>query len=135
MKTWTLPVSVAQNFSANDYVAACYRVYCGSPLGNASYTNLYADTNLNGEFDEGDVSVVSLPYEGATMRGCGGYHRVVGEGYPANNGLVEIDGVCYPVFFWTGEVMDSTVAGAGDYHVADLTAPDAVITNESPNHS
>ena len=137
MKTWTLPVSVAQNFSANDYVAACYRVYCGSPLGNAYCTNLYADPNLNGDYDEGEVSIANPPYEGARFRGCGGYHRVVGEGYPANNGTAEINGEHYPVFYWFGEIMDPTVfeGDMADFHLADLSVPDAVIANENPNHS
>lgn len=138
MKTWTLPVAAAQKFAANEYVAACYQVYCGGPNDNAfANTMLYADTNANGKYDAGvDAGIVEPPYEGAKFAGCGGYHRVIGEGAPANNGFVEHNGEYIPVFYWFGEVMDPTVAGdMDDFHFADLTRSDAVVYNENPNHS
>ena len=135
MKTWTLPIAAAQKFAANEYVAACYQIYCSGPNGNASCTDLYKDMNGNGMLDEGE-SIVNPPYEGATFRGCGGYHRVVGEGVPSNNGFVVQDGNSIPVFYWFGEVMNPTEAGdMADFHFTDLTKANAVIYNENPNHS
>ena len=87
MKTWTLPVAGAQKFAANEYIAACYQVYCSGPNNNASCYDLYADANGNGMYDEGEISIANPPAN-MTFHGCGGYHRVVGEGVPANNGFV-----------------------------------------------
>lgn len=137
MKTWTLPVAAAQKFAANEYVAACYQVYCGGPNGNASCSDLFADENGNREFDaDVDYSIANPPYAGATFRGCGGYHRVVGEGVPENNGFVLQGEEYIPVFYWFGEVMDPTEAGdMADFHFADLTREDAVIFSDDANHS
>ena len=130
MKIWTRPAAVAQKFAANEYVSACYQVYCAGPNDNAYCTNLYAS--------DGVTSIANPPYEGAMFKGCGGYHRVVGEGVPANNGYVEfeIGGEQYPVFYWFGEVLDPTEAGEmADFHFADLNRTDAVIFSDDPNHS
>ena len=136
MKTWKLPEAVAQEFVANEYVSACYQVYCGGPNGNEWCANLYADSNGNGTYDEGDVSIANPPYEGARFKGCGGYQRVIGEGEPHNNGFVLQNGEYYPVFYWLGEVMDPTEAGdMADFHFADLGRSDAVIYSDNPNHS
>ena len=136
MKTWTLPVAAAQKFAANEYVAACYQVYCGGPNGNGSCYNLFADNNGNNQYDEGETSIANPPYEGATFIGCGGYHRVIGERVPANNGFVLQGEEYIPVFYWFGEVMDVQEEGdMADFHFADLTRADAVIFSENPNHS
>ena len=136
MKTWTLPVAQGQEFTANEYVAACYQIYCGGPNNNGYCTNLYADDNGNGKYDEGETSIANPPYAGARFKGCGGYHRVVGEGTPKNNGFVLQDGEYIPVFYWLGDVMDPTEAGEmADFHYADLTRENAVIYSENPNHS
>ena len=127
MKTWTLPIAEAQEFAANDYVSACYRIYCGGPNNNAYCEDL---------LDNNDVSVANPPYEGARFKGCGGYHRVYGEGTPANNGYVLQDGESIPVFYWFGKVLDITEVGdMADFHFTDLTKADAVVYNENPNHS
>ena len=136
MKTWTLPVAAAQKFAANEYVAACYQIYCGGPNGNASCYDLFADANANGIYDEGDYSVANPPYAGATFRGCGGYERVVGEGVPTNNGFVRQGEEYIPVFYWFGDILDPTEAGdMADFHFTDLTREDAVIYSDNPNHS
>ena len=136
MKTWTLPVAGAQKFSANEYVAACYQVYCGGPNNNAYCSDLFSDDNGNGVYDEGETSIANPPYVGARFKGCGGYHRVIGEGVPTNNGFVLQGEEYIPVFYWFGEVMDPTEAGdMADFHFADLNRADAVIFSENPNHS
>ena len=120
---------------ANEYVAACYQVYCGGPNGNATCDDLFADENGNGRYDEGEISIANPPY-GYGFYGCGGYHRVIGESTPKNNGFVLQDGDYNPVFYWFGEVMDPTEAGdMADFHFADLTRSDAVIYSDNPNHS
>ena len=138
MKKWTLPMAVAQQFTANDYVAACYKIYCGGPNENAYNTNLFADNNGNGVYDEGETSIANPPYAGARFKGCGGYHRVSGEGYPANNGFVEQDGEYIPVFYWFGDALEPTEDGdMADFHFTDLSNPNAVIAfpADNPNHS
>ena len=130
MKTWTLPIAEAQKFAANEYVSACYKIYCGGHNDNAFCTNLFAS--------DGVTSIANPPYEGARFKGCGGYHRVVGEGEPENNGYVEFEvgGEQLPVFYWFGDVLDVTEAGdMADFHFTDLTNDNAVIYNEDPNHS
>ena len=128
MKNWSLPTAVAQEFTANEYVAACYQVYCGGPNDNGYCSDLFANDK--------ETSIANPPYEGARFKGCGGYHRVVGAGYPSNNGYVLQDGEYIPVFYWIGEVMDPTEAGdMADFHFADLTRADAVISSDDPNHS
>ena len=135
MKNWTLPVAEGQEFATNEYVSACYQVYCGGPNGNASCSALYADTNGNGQYDEGTDACVAQR-AGFTFSGCGGYHRVVGEGTPKNNGFVLQNGKYLPVFHWFGEVMDPTEAGdMAEFHFADLTRKDAVIFSDDANHS
>jgi hypothetical protein len=137
MKTWTLPVAGAQKFAANEYVAACYQIYCGGPNNNASCEDLFADENGNGIYDQGERSIANPPYVGATFHGCGGYHRVVGEGVPVENGFVLQDGKYIPVFYWIGEALNPTLndGDMADFHFADLTRGDAVIFSENPNHS
>lgn len=135
-KTWKAPMAVAESFNANDYVAACYQVYCGGPNGNASCSGLWADSNGNGTYDEGDVDIAKPPYAGATFIGCGGYHRVIGEGVPANNAFVLQGEEYIPVFYWIGEVLDPTEEGdMADFHFADLKRENAIIYSENPNHS
>lgn len=128
-RTWKQPAAIAQKFMANEYVAACYQVYCGGPKDNAYCTGLYADDGTD---------IANPPYEGARFRGCGGYHRVIGEGVPTNNGYVCMGEDKIPVFYWLGEVMDPTLADEGDmadFHFADLNRSDAVIFSDNPNHS
>lgn len=128
MRTWNLPKAVAQEFSANEYVAACYQVYCGGPNSNDWCSDLFASDK--------ETSIANPPYEGARFKGCGGYHRVVGEGVPTNNGYVLQDGKYIPVFYWFGEVMDPTEAGdMADFHFADLEKSNSVIYSDNPNHS
>ena len=135
MKNWKLPKAVAQQFVANEYVAACYQIYCGGPNDNAYCTDLYADSNGNGICDEGE-SIANPPYEGARFKGCGGYHRVVGEGAPANNGFVIQGEEHIPVFYWFGEALNPTEEGdMADFHFTDLTRADAVVYSDNPNHS
>ena len=135
MKTWTLPVAGAQKFAANEYIAACYQIYCSGPNNNASCYDLYADANGNGMYDEGEISIANPPAN-MTFHGCGGYHRVVGEGVPANNGLVLQGEEYIPVFYWVGEALNPAEGGdMADFHYADLTRADAVVYSENPNHS
>lgn len=126
-RTWKQPAAIAQKFMANEYVAACYQVYCGGPNNNAYCTGLYANDGTD---------ITNPPYEGARFKGCGGYHRVIGEGVPTENGYVRMEGENIPVFYWLGEVMDPTEAGdMADFHFADLNRSDAVIYSDNPNHS
>ena len=137
MKTWTLPVAVAQKFAANEYVAACYQIYCFGPQNNDDCDALYADTNNNGVYDAGiDETIVEAPY-GYSFYGCNGYHRVIGQVEPHANGFVKQTNDTYmPVFYWFGSITDPVAdADVADFHFTDLTRADAVIYSENPNHS
>ena len=136
MKTWTLPVAAAQKFAANEYVAACYRVFCAGPNNNASCIDLFADDDGDGIFNSEFDNSVAEPPEGITIVGCGGYHRVVGDSYPKNNGFVLQGEEYIPVFYWFGETMDPSYAEETDsYHFAFLTEENPILTSDEPNHS
>ena len=94
-------------------------------------SNLYADTNKNGTYDEGvDQQAIEIPYVGARFSGCGGTELVQGNTQPHNNGFVEQGGEYYPVFFWYGNITDITAEGdLDDFHYSYLGNPDAYIDN------
>ena len=97
---------------------------------------LYADTNGSGVYDEGDTDIAHPPYAGAHFKGCGGYHRVLGEGIIANNGFVLQGEEWIPVFYWKGDVIDPTETGEmADFHITDLSKANAVVYSDNPNHS
>ena len=143
MKAWTAPVAKAEEFVANDYVSACYKVWCVTPNGNAKFTYLYEDTNMNGTFEAGQDALVfdatSIP-KNEHFWGCGGQHEVIIRGpLPTNNGFVaplEDPNAVTPYFFWYGNVIDVTDPSApnmAELHGTDLTRADAII--DSSNNS
>lgn len=134
MKTWTIPEAVAQKFAANDYVSACYTVWCVTPDENAHYEIFAWDSNGDGSYQEGTDEILCKPVAPAThFWGCGGTHivRIVGD-LPTNNGIAVNklhEGSNAPCYFWYGEVIDpnhepeSTLIT--DLHVTDLSRSDA----------
>lgn len=128
MKNWMMPMAVAQQFAANEYVSACYRIYCQSPQGNATVMAPKWDTNNNGVYDDTDEYIVTPPsWSGGLIYGCDGYHDVTGEAAPTNNSLVLLDGESLPVFSWFGSVIGSVDGAIEDFHFADLSAENAII--------
>lgn len=116
---------------------------CCTPNGNDSCNKVYADMNGNGTY-EADIDQVAIEglYWDATFTGCAGYHDVTGLPVPSVNGFARVYGVepemIAPVFYWIGDATGSVVGDGeelAEFHVADLTVPNAVIMHENPNHS
>lgn len=83
-KTWEEPRIIVQEFVANEYVAACYKIKCTTPNDNAWYNYIYADTNANGIWDSGDEKLYARSF-----RGCNQWHKgVIRDNAPTANGFV-----------------------------------------------
>lgn len=87
-KKWVEPEILVQQFVANEYVAACYKIKCTTPNDNARYYYIYEDTNGNGEWDEKDQQIYrSNSWGGFT--GCNQWHKgVIRDSAPTANGFV-----------------------------------------------
>lgn len=131
-RTWERPQANVQTFQMNDYVSACYEVYCWTPYNN-SYGDIYEDTNHNGHFDKGDQLLVS---------------DVHGDGYPEFTGTLPQNNGFWrgyhnrrletkPIFIFYGKA----VAGGYSVHGSDLSDPNNqnavknIATSEHPNRS
>ena len=138
MKTWTIPVAVGQQFVANEYVSACYTIKCTTPLNNATFQRLCADSNGNGIYDGNDTDkIVFLPedYGMGVFSGCGGTHtiQIVGDVPTVANGFAvdkEKTHETEPLYYWYGSVIGENV-DEGQQHIAnlhctDLSVPDAI---------
>lgn len=87
-KKWEEPRIMVQQFVPNEYVAACYRIRCRTPHGNASYKYIYDDTNDNGVWDSEDRRIYSAGFMG-TFSGCNQWHKgVILDEPPTANGFV-----------------------------------------------
>lgn len=83
-KTWEEPRILVQEFVANEYVAACYKIKCTTPNGNSFYKCIYADTNANGIWDSEDEILYNSEF-----RGCNQWHKgVIRDNAPTANGFV-----------------------------------------------
>lgn len=108
MNIWKQPMAVGQNFAANEYVAACYNIYCATPHENGVISKLYNDTNGNGVYDEG---IDLLEAEPGAARGCDEKHVGIISGDPNKvNGFVQMreandEGIyeIVPVFWWVSD--------------------------------
>ena len=129
MKTWTIPVATAQQFAANEYVSACYKLSCAAwPAwikgeGDGAWTlidNLYEDTNGNGQWDGKDVD--KLIISGVCTCGAEMEDHVVGDPNMPNS-FMEIDGEIIPSYFWE----DSN----GNGHVGQLNKTTVDLGNMS----
>ncbi|MBE6659237.1 MAG: hypothetical protein E7604_12455 [Ruminococcaceae bacterium] len=118
MKIWTTPIARGQKFAANDYVSACYKMSCcawpawinGEGDGTLTYiSNLYDDTNGNGQWDGKDVDKRII--SGVATCGAEMENHVVGDPNKPNS-FIEINGEVIPAYFWE----DSN----GDGHVGQL---------------
>ena len=141
MKTWNRPAAIGQQFVANEYVSACYNVWCVTPNGNAKFTYLYADSNGNGTFEPGVDELLfdatSIP-KNEHFWGCGGQHEVIIQGdLPTNNGFVaplEDPYDVTPYFYWSGKVInvtDPSKPNMADMHGTDLSRSDAITDNSN----
>lgn len=124
-----------EEFVANEYVAACYKIRCTTPNNNSYYTKIYDDTNGDGVYNSGDKKI----YEATGMfgipeqfRGCNEWHKgVIRDTAPAANGFVVKKEygkeVAVPVFWWK-----ENLQGYENYHVM---VPGAENYETNPNAS
>ena len=77
-KEWIEPEIMVQQFVANEYVAACWKINCNVPLGYG-----YIDNNRNSKYDSGDTLLTPAGKRGKPkeVKGCGVYHTGV-QGVP-----------------------------------------------------
>lgn len=103
-KQWASPRVLVQEFEANEYVAACWKIKCNVPTGYG-----FIDNNGNDRYDRGDEKLTS---DG--VYGCGVWHTgvqgVPGDGPKANAmwqpqkwGIFDYrdDGPAYEVYYWS----------------------------------
>lgn len=141
MKMWTIPVAKGQKFVANEYISACYNVWCVTPLDNEYFGSLVADSNGNNVYDPGVDKVEYAPVAPAAwVKGCGGKHEVRLQGnLPTSNGFVTEfkENPVTPVYFWYGDVIGENVEPENNFienlHITDLSRPDAFtdVSNKS----
>lgn len=114
-KKWVEPEILVQQFVANEYVAACYKIRCTTPEDNSTFYYLYDDTNNNGEWDKYDEMLYS-PNWGFV--GCNQWHKgVIQDEAPTANGFVTKGrnpsrDSSYAVFWWK-----ERLEADSDYHV------------------
>lgn len=128
-REYVRPTAVVEQFEANDYVAACYMIYCETPNNNASYNKIYYDSNNNGIKDNADRQVYSNNWG---FNGCGRYHKGVVQGTPpvANGFVTDSRGNnSAPVFIWEEKLGGNTV----DIHVMNPNGK-GYEDISSPNH-
>ena len=115
MRTWKQPMAIGQKFAANEYVAACYNIYCVTPNGNGTISKMYNDTNGNGVYDEG---IDLLEAEPVAASGCDEKHIGIISGDPNQvNGFVEMRNTkeIVPIFWWVSDTgYHSTVPGMAE---------------------
>lgn len=133
-RTWERPQANVQTFQMNDYVSACYEVYCWTPYNN-SYGYLFEDTNNDGHLDIGDSLLVRNRVRGDRVAEHTG-------SLPQNNGFWlgyndNGDIVAKPIFIFYGKA----VAGGLNIHASDLSDPTNehavknIATSDHPNRS
>lgn len=96
---WSRPEAVVQEFAANEYVAACWKIKCNVPYGFAFY-----DVNGDGKYTKrADGDKIASGY------GCGTYHigvqsdsgPVASAMWQPTNREGDARGSAYPVFMFT----------------------------------
>lgn len=114
-KKWVEPEILVQQFVANEYVAACYKIRCTTPNDNDTFKYLYDDTNKNGKWDKDDHMLYSRKNG---FEGCNKWHKgVIRDEAPTENGFVTKGtnpdrNWAYPVFWWNEDL-----GAYSDYHV------------------
>lgn len=77
-EAWVSPETKVQQFMANEYVAACWKIKCNVPTGFG-----FDDANGNGKYDRGETK-----YTWDGSYGCGEYHNgVQGDSGPVANAM------------------------------------------------
>ena len=86
MKKYVKPMMEGQMFVSNEFVGACYKIRCTTPVRNSTFYYVYDDTNGNGSLDENDKQLYHSTFG---FTGCGGWHvGVIRDDAPEANGFV-----------------------------------------------
>lgn len=117
-KIWSAPEAVAEQFAANEYVAACYLVKCDVPSGRGLYNESNGVPGLQME-SNGDTPADERLLWKIGLSGCNRYHGgVIRATDPETNGywVSQNWGGSYDVIsvFWWHEDLGSTY----DYHAS-----------------
>lgn len=122
--TWTKPQAMVEQFMANEYVAACYKIKCNVPSGN----QLWSESNgIEGLQTSRGYDSLGNRYEKDTklldsygMSGCNKWHiGVIRDDDPELNGYWVSGSQVTPVHWWH-ERLGSTY----DYHATLLGSQD-----------
>lgn len=106
-KEWVEPEILVQQFVANEYVAACYKIRCTTPNNNSTYKSIYEDTNKNGAWDRNDKLIYSNWFG---FEGCNNWHiGIIRDEAPAANGFVTNGRQADPVFYWEEKFNDGSL--------------------------
>lgn len=107
-KEWAIPQTFVQQFAANEYVAACWKIKCNVPSGIGYHeTNGFDGYQAPGfKKVDGDWIWVEGDDYIAQGSGCGTYHNGVesDNGPVANAMWQESNGSYYPVFHFKARV-------------------------------
>lgn len=115
-RTYESPRAYVEEFTPNEYVAACYRIKCTTPQGNSTFYYLYDDSNDNGRWDSEDRLLYSNWWGG--FSGCNRWHNgVIQDTPPEENGFVTRGtnpkwDTAYAVYWW-----NERLGADSDYHV------------------
>lgn len=104
-KEWAIPQTFVQQFAANEYVAACWKIKCNVPSGTGYYETNGLDgfqsrpTMVGGQWYSSDEFI-------ASGSGCGTYHiGVESDSGPVANAMwQDKNGNYYPVFYFKARV-------------------------------
>lgn len=142
MKTWNIPMAVAQAFVANDYVSACYNIKCkadnSTEWPGTCFTQAVMDSNGNGVYDAG---VDEVYYQSGGFYCCGNYHTVkVNGSVPSQHNafLIDTEGNAVPAYLWIGDAIGENPDPSGavmDFHLTNFDMDGAVVPADNPNFS
>lgn len=98
-RTYTRPIAYVEEFTPNEYVAACYNITCNVPSGTGYYeTNGRPGYQRGSHWEKGDELIASGTGCGTTHYGVPG---VPDDGPTANAMWQESwSGRYYPVYYW-----------------------------------
>lgn len=100
-KSYVRPVMQCEEFAANEYVAACYKINCNVP-GRGS---LYNESNGKPGLQRGLGGDDELY---ARAKACNKWHKgVIRDEDPVANGYWVADGKTYDVFWWEEDLGSS----------------------------
>lgn len=118
-RIWAKPMAVVEQFMANEYVAACYKIKCNVPSGNQLWNETNGVDGLQTSRGIGYSADTKL-LDSYGMRGCNKWHiGVIRADDPELNGYW-VSGNNVTSVHWWNEDLNSTY----DYHATLLGSQD-----------